>query len=323
MPRTRDLEASLAALTDLRSGPMSDSALEQLRKALASKTNLLVARAAQIVGESEIEGFEADLAQAFERLLASPSKADKGCLAKISVAEALYRLGYGQESLFLQGISHIQLDPVYGGKEDTAAKLRVMCAMGLVRMNYPQAMIELARLLADSELDARIGAVRAVAYARQDSGVPLLQFKVLVGDEDSRVLYECFGALLRLSPESSLAFVGGFLDDQDVTVCEAAAIALGESRQEEAFDFLKVAWEKTLDHAVRSAELCAIAMLRHEQAIDFLLSLVADESPAITRSAIAALEMYRRDEKIWLRIEQIVTARGDINLSQIVGDSSH
>jgi len=313
------LEAQLAELNKLRVNPISEAAIEKLRQALASKTNHVTAKAAKIIGEYEIEQLEGDLVSAFERFIAKPWKADEGCAAKTAIADALYRMGCRQEKLYLQGIRHIQLEPVFGGKEDTAAKLRVVCALGLVRMNYPQVMTELADLLADPELDTRIGAVRAIKYSGQEAGIPLLRFKARVGDENAEVLHECFTVLLALSPESSLPFVAGFLDDDEMTVCEAAALALGESRLAEAFDILKASWEKRLDPNLRQTEMLAMALLRHEKAMDFLLSLVADRSPAMARDALVALSMYREDEEVWRRIERLVEARGDIDLDQVRG----
>jgi hypothetical protein len=173
-------------------------------------------------------------------------------------------------------------------------------------------MVELAHLLADRMLDARIAAVRAIAYAHQEASEPLLRFKVLVGDDDYSVLYECFGTLLKLAPESSLPFVAGFLWDERLPVAESAALALGESRLAQAFEFLKAAWEKTLDPHLRCAELLSIATLRHERAIEFLLSLVADGTPTGAREALAALEMYRHDRDLWRRVRRLVDERDDV-----------
>ena len=53
MAKRRGLEQKLAALEELRSNPSSDRAIEQLRQALASKTNSLAARAAQIAADLE------------------------------------------------------------------------------------------------------------------------------------------------------------------------------------------------------------------------------------------------------------------------------
>lgn len=317
--KKRRLEAQLAELNKLRANPTSEEALERLGQALASKTNHVVAKAATLIGEYEIEQLEGELASAFERFMAQPWKADEGCAAKTAIADALYRMGCRQEKLYRQGIRHIQLEPVYGGKEDTAARLRVVCGLGLVRMHYSEVMSELADLLADPELDTRIGAVRAIKYSGQEAGVPLLRFKAHVGDENPEVIHECFTTLLALSPEASLPFVAGFLDDDEVTICESAALALGESRLAEAFDILKASWEKRFHPELRQTELLAIALLRNEKAIDFLLSLVADGSAARAGDALVVLSMYQEDEEVWRRVERLVDKRGDIDLSQVLG----
>jgi HEAT repeat protein len=312
MSGKRSLEKELTAVYALREQPLSDQVVGELRRALARKNNHLVATAAQVAGEREIAALEPDLVQAFGRFMADPLKTDKGCAAKAAIAEALYQIGAIQEGLFLQGIRHVQLEPVYGGRQDTAARLRGVCAMALVRMGYPQVMIELAYLLADHELDARIAAVRAIAYGRSEAGVPLLRFKVLGGDDDPRVLYECFGALLKLAPETSLPFVAGFLDHANAAIAEGAALALGESRLSEAFEFLRTAWGSMFDPDRRNAVLLAIAMLRSEQALDFLLALVADAPLAVANEAIAALRIYERDEKVWRRVREVAGGRGDV-----------
>ncbi|OGO20995.1 MAG: hypothetical protein A2Z14_12565 [Chloroflexi bacterium RBG_16_48_8] len=315
MIRRNSLQERIEELNRLRQDPRSNTTIGKLIQALASTSNHLAAAAARIMGESKLEELEDSLIQAFDRFMNNPIKTDKGCAAKKAIAEALFQMGSHQEDLFLQGVRYIQLEPVYGGKEDTAAGLRCASAMGLVRMGYPDVMIELAHLLADKELDARIGAVRAIAYARQGAGVPLLRFKALIGDEDARVSYECFRGLLDLSPGDSLHFVGSFLKAEDHAIGESAALALGESRLPGALDVLKVGWENTLDHDFRRFILLAIAMLRYEEAIDFLLSLIADASQGIARDAVAALELYQDDTQIWGQVWEMIDARDDIDLS--------
>jgi hypothetical protein len=313
--RKQTLEAQLAELNKLRADPTAVTTLETLRQALASKTNHVAAKAARIAAEFELEPLEADLAAAFERLIARPWQADQGCAAKMALAEALYRLGAHRERVFLQGIRHRQPEPVYGGQEDTAPKLRAVCALGLVRMNYPEVMIELADLLADPEPEARLGAVRAIGYANQDIGAPLLRFKARLGDEKIEVLQECFGVLLKLAPASSLPFVAAFLDAAEPAICETAALALGESRLAEALDFLKTAWDKTLTPDLRRTLLLAMTLLRRKPAIEFILSLIADGSVSMAREAVTALRLYQADEEVWRQVERLVEARGDIDLN--------
>src|SRR5215831_13280629 len=154
-----DRLAELAALADSLESPHTR---KQLRKHLASKESPIVARAAQIVARIEDHDFGPDLVQAFHRFLVDPTKTDKGCMAKCAIVKALLAAGNEDEELFRKGVRHIQLEPTWGGRTDTAAQLRALCGLGLVQVGYPDAMNELAELLADKEGDARIGAARAL-----------------------------------------------------------------------------------------------------------------------------------------------------------------
>ena len=274
-----------------------------------------VAAAAQIVGQSGIDGLIPDLVAAFDRLTDCPAKADPGCRAKTEIAEALYRLRYDDEEVFLRGIHHVQMEPVWGGEVDTAADLRGACAVGLVRMDYPYVLVELADLLADAEQPARIAAIRAVAYSGNEVGVPLLRFKALVGGDDPQVMGECFAALLKLAPGSSLAFVGRFLDAPERALRETAALAIGESRLSQAVGVLREWWERTVDAELRRTALLAIAMLRHGESIEFLLSLVRDAPLSAARDAIAALGLYRHDDVVRERVLNVARERDDVDLS--------
>src|SRR4030095_1142535 len=112
----------------------------------------------------------------------NPTKSDKGCAAKTAVIKALLAADCDDEQLFRKGVRHVQLEPTWGGRADTAAPLRALCGLGLVQVGARDAMGELAALLADKEADARIGAASALGYCGQ-SATPLLRFKVLMGDE--------------------------------------------------------------------------------------------------------------------------------------------
>ena len=74
-----------------------------------------------------------------------------------------------------------------------------------------------------------------------------------------------------------------------------------------------------MDPVLRRTELLAMALLRHEVAIDFLLSLIAAGSATAAREAVAALDMYRGDQQVWRRVKQQVETRGDVDLRQEVG----
>jgi len=309
MAGRRSIEDRLSDLNALRSAPVTEETIRELQRALSSKVNHVVARAAEIVGEFMLSELEPDLVDAFERFMNNAAKIDPGCAAKTAIAEALYRMEAYQPDLLFQGIGHIQQEPVYGGQEDTAAKLRGICGLGLVRIHYPNVMILLAHLLADPEADARISAARAIGYSGKAEGVPLLRFKALSGDSNPQVLCDCFSSLIVLDPDPSLAFVAGFLQSDSAVFQEAAAVALGESQLVQALPFLETAWEDAVDVELRRTFLLGIALLRQERAINFLLKLVAEGSQTRSQEALEALAIYREDSSIWVRVEEALESR--------------
>ena len=303
------LEDQLTALHALRVAPTTEDAVIQLRRALASHTSHIIAAAAEIVGEAELADLESDLTAAFAALMHNPAKTDPGCRAKTAIANALRACECPAEAVFLQGIRHVQMEPVWGGQVDTAAPLRGACALGLVGMRSRHALLELAHLLEDPESDARIAAARALAYSGDPASVPLLHFKVLTGDTHAAVLYECFLALLKLDVDTSLPSVAEYLKNADSAIAESAALALGESRQESAFAVLRDAWEDTFDAERCRTLLLALATLRSEPALNYLLDIVRHEARVHADAALEALRMYQRDEMIWRRVTKAIAER--------------
>nr|WP_322710887.1 HEAT repeat domain-containing protein [Nostoc sp. ChiSLP03a]MDZ8212029.1 hypothetical protein [Nostoc sp. ChiSLP03a] len=88
-------------------------------------------------------------------------------------------------------------------------------------------------------------------------------------------------------------------------------MTLGSSRLEEAFDLLRNCWEQTRNLELRRTLLLAIGMLRQDKAIDFLISLVAQEKDIDAKDAIAALAIYREDCKLWQRVDQASKQRAN------------
>jgi hypothetical protein len=329
MAKSRKLEELMATLSQIRSDPTSSSGLTVLQQVLSSKHSVAVAQAAGLVSEFEIYSLIPELVSAFARFLINAKESDPGCRAKQAIAETLYRLDYSDEALFLKGIRYIQEESVWGGRVDTAPRLRGTCALGLVRMNYPQVMVELGDLLADPEPEARIGAARAIAYTENDQGVPLLRFRVKIGDT-SAVLSECLSALLQLASDQSLPLVKDFLYakqppgiEEDVDKAEAAALALSESRLPEAFSILKLWWQGTRNLELRKTGLLAIATLRQSEGLDFLLSLIAEGKAQDAKDAIEAMGVYVQDQALWQRVCQTVEKRQDVSLQPFLEQVSH
>ena len=319
MPKANQVELQLAALTALRSDPKTDSAKAELSRALASKSNLLVAKAATIVTESNQTEFVPPLATAFDRFFADAT--DKGCSAKTAVVNALYTFGHSESAGFVRGIHHVQKEASFGPPVDVAAELRGICALGLARMGYPDVLLELAELLVDREFQCRVMAVRAVAYTGSEDGAPLLRMKVLAGDAEPEVTAECFIALMKLSPKKSLGFVARFLKSTDPVSIESAALAIGGSRTPQAFELLQQEWESHLQSEPRRPLLLGIAMTRQTAAIEFLLERITDDRPAPAVDAITAMAIYKHDDAVKSRINAILAERKDSQLDAAIKKS--
>jgi HEAT repeat protein len=209
------------------------------------------------------------------------------------------------------------MEPVFGGRVDTAADLRGASALGLARMGYPEALLEFADLLADPVPAVRISAARAIAYRGGEDGAPLLRLKALVGDEEPAVVSECLGALLRISPRS-VDFVAGFLRARGPDAAESAALALGESRLPAAFEPLRD-WARDVSGTGHErVALIAMATLRREDALDHLLGIVRAGGVPSAERAIEALGLYRGDEALRRRVDQAIASREDDSLRRAV-----
>src|SRR4051794_23936856 len=124
------VETALAALDDI---PVrTPEGRKQIAKALAGKSNLVAAKAARIVGDAQWADLKEELATAFARFVRQGGSLDKGCKATVAIARALFAMDYDNAELYLTGMRHVQMEPVWGGSVDTAAELRGICAMGLV-----------------------------------------------------------------------------------------------------------------------------------------------------------------------------------------------
>ena len=313
--RPRKTEDCLDALNRLRED--LPAARAELARYLAHKSNQVVVKAAKLVADFELHDLGPALAEAFHRFMRDPATTDRGCAAKTGIVRALEALGAAEDEIYLAGIRHVQMEGSFGPPVDTAPALRAASAMGLVHMNYPGAILEIVTLLMDREPDARIGAVRALAWAGGPEAVPLLRLKVLQPDPSVDVMAECFTALVALAPAQSIGFVVAYLEAPDPAIVEAAALALGESRQPVAIEALKGKYERCAQESLRRALLTGLAVAREESAFDFLFSLVETAGERIAAEALSALAMYRQDDRIRSRTATLVDARKSKTIKQL------
>jgi len=309
--KRRPLEQTLLALRRVREGPGSEESQRLLREVLGGEGSHAVARAATLVGELGLEALLPDLVAAFPRFLEDPVRTDPGCSAKTAIVEALRRLERDERDLYRRAAAHVQMEPVFGGRVDTAVDLRGAAAMALAESAGGDVLVDLAHLLADPEAPVRVSAARAVSVHGRDGGIPLLHLKALSGDAEPRVVSECLLALLRLDPGGALPFVGSFFDRGDVAA-EAAAIALGESRQADALPLLRDWLDRASRRGLARVALLAIAALRRDEAVDLLLSLARDEPGPLAREALLALASVGGGDALYERARAVAEARPEL-----------
>ncbi len=318
MAKKDPLEDKLEHLSRLRQQDDSEVIRNGLRAALTQKRyGLLVAKAADLVAELGVTGLEREKQEAFFRLTRDPLKRDKGCAGKTALAKALVEMEQSAPEVFATGLRFVQPEPSWGGSTDTAAQLRGWCAHGLVRMRHPRAVLRITPLLVDPERPTRLAAVDALGDSGQAAAEALLRLKVLTGDEEPEVIAECFNSLLRLEPERSLPFIGDFLDSEDPTVAEAAALALGDSRSEEAIEILEGRLEVTLDEDRQRSLYLALALTRRQRAMDLLVDAVSQGSMGRARAALKALALNRHDDSLRAKLREYLDSRPDRVLEQI------
>jgi hypothetical protein len=290
-----DIEAQAAALESLRQAPPA-VAEAGLRKAWQHRNNFLVAKAARLTADLKLTNLTPELAAAFIRFLDNPAKSDPQCWAKNDTAKALAVLEYQEHALFLQGMRHIQLEPVWGGSADTAGPLRGTCALALVQcrgLNSVSLLTYLTELFADKELPVQINAARAVEQVGSDAAMLLLRLRAELASGEPELLGACYSGVLHLEGPNAIPWAAKFLPSGDDAAAEAA-IAIAETRTPEAFAVLKESFERARDPWFRTALLSAIVLTRQDAAFNWLLTLIEredrnskDAHEALCRSAPA------------------------------------
>src|ERR1700722_111279 len=296
----RDVEAAVERIGLLRDVTHAE-AVVGLRKALGDRVNLVVAKAAKIAAERQLRELIPDLLVTFDRLFEDAVERDTQCWAKNAIAKALTELDYRESAPFLRGRQHIQMEAVWGGRQDTAQTLRGICLLGLASCN-DITRAKILRLLVDSVADeaqvVRVEAVRAVAEMDGEEAALVLRLKARVGDREPPVTGQVFDSLLRLERDEALPLVAEFLDGADEAMREEAALALGSSRMAGAVEMLLKALPRARDVYFRKTILRALSASRQERAMEFLLQLVREGIRTDADGALEALELHRESPEI-------------------------
>ena len=239
----RKIEEQLKLLDTLKDAP-AGVATTGLRKALTDRINVVIAKASRITAARQMTELMPDLLTAFDVLLTKPDR-DPQCAGKNEIAKALVEMGYASSEPFLRGSLHVQLEPVWGGRVDTAVTLRGTCVLGLVQTNDLPRSDVLRRLVAaltDAAHPVRCDAVRALEQLGGEECELLLRLKASMGDEEPQVTGQAIESVVRLEGARALPFAASFLRAAPDGVREEAALALSASHVPGALEVLKKAF---------------------------------------------------------------------------------
>jgi HEAT repeat protein len=326
MRKHTSFEVAYAELSRLGRGPMNDEAVSALRTALTGRSGVLVSMAADIAAGWGLGELVPEMIAAFERFMIDGGRVDKQCHAKIGIVNALNKMEYMGDEVFMSGAHCVQMEPSFGPPIDAAVEVRSGCAYGLARIDHPDALFVLTDLLVDGEHHVRIAAAKALGYLGRPESEYLLRFRVLAGDPEPDVIRECFEALIGMAPDRSLDFVTRYLRSNNAAIVQYAALAIGSSRMAQAYDKLRECWEDNPSPTARRMLLLPIALVRSDEAFEFLLDVVRTSEVKTAVEAVTALSMYTSEDSV-RKIGEVVKKRGDADVMSVfrreLGVSGH
>jgi hypothetical protein len=315
MPGKRSFEDQVAAVDALRQQP-EEARLEPLRKALAHRNNFIVAKAADLAREFHIAQLMPELLNAFDRFFDNPVKTDPQCWAKNALSRALVALEHQEAEVFLRGMRHIQMEPVWGGQSDTAGTLRATSALALVQcrsLTDADLLGHLLELAGDKDKSVRTEAMRAIEQVGSPPAALLLRLRAVLGADEPEVLGACYSGVLRLEGAKAIPWIARFLASADDNAAEAA-LAIAGTHSVEGFNALRERFTEADDPWWRSVLLSAISLTRQDAALEFLLDLVRSES-LNAEAAIEAILRSMPSQDVTKRLEKLVT--GNPRLARI------
>lgn len=324
MPKKDPSQQALDEIRALEGEEPSEAGMARLKKLLAHRSNHVVGRAARLADTWKAERLVPELLAAFDRFMESPVKSDPTCAAKKPIIETLIALGHREPEIYLRGAHHIQMEPVYGGSEDTAATLRGLSGEGLLGCRYADLYNEMTTLLMDANPRTRRIAVESLGHTETPQAEMLLRMVVLADrleseaflrrklrpdEEDADIIALAMHGLMSIAPERSLPFVAGFLVAPKPVVMEGAALAIGEARLPESFATLRTAMTRPNGPDLYELAL-PMALTRDDEAFDFLLSAIPSEPTTVAAIIVEALAIYGNDPQRSERVGHAVQIHG-------------
>lgn len=318
--KKKTLEDELNELRPISDDPRSPASAALLRAGLASKRALVAARAADIVKERRLDGFTQELRDAYARFLDNPTKTDLGCRAKLSLIEALDYTETMDETAFLGAARYVQLDPEYPKPADSAGGVRARALLALARIGSADLPLLAGEALADPQPHVRAAAADAIGAFGIRNCAGALLLKLARSDEDPLVTLACMSALLALAPDFGIERLRPLLTSEG-EARELAALALGQTARDDAFELLAKTLADCITPDEREPLFRAFGLHRSEKAAALLLDTVATSNALDAEAALKALATRRFEPGMRERVEAAVKKNERAKLGKVLAEA--
>jgi len=313
-PRKDPIKEAFQKISSLRDEGYSVEAVIELKTILEKQSGMVVAKVAPLIADWYETSLVADLEQCFYRLLENGEDRDPQCWGKVAIIKALHDLLWQDSAVYISGCKTVQMEPVRGGQEDSAVSLRIASIEALMQrsvMDTTVLMQTLADLIADPSRRVRAEAVRSSIHGPAEIVGPMLRLKIRMGDEDARVLGNCFDALLAKVPsQSSVDLIDSFLFEEDAILAAEAMASLASSAFSEAIAKVTETYDEFEDEQLRRILLTSLGASPTQEALDFLYLQLQKDLPD-ARWALSAVEPKLHNEEIKQSVLELLDLRND------------
>jgi hypothetical protein len=292
MARRSGGDAAIRRAEALARRPPGSVTTAEWSAALAEHHGLAIAATARAVQAHRATDQLPALAVALARLYEAEDPQAHGKLAALT---SLDELGWEDPSPFLRAVAHVQMEPVWGGRIDAAAPLRIRAAQGLVRLGHHALWRILGDLLVDDVAEVRGAASQLLGQVGGERAALQLRLRVRLPEdrEHAEVMGDHVAGLLACEGETALPLAVARLQSDELAEAQAVALAIGASRLPAALAPLADRLDDSIDRRLRRACIDGIALLRSPAAAELLLARLAEADAEEGSELLAALRVYR------------------------------
>lgn len=228
-----------------------------LTEQLNAQDGLVVAEAARALMTQSVPISGELLTAALLRLEQGGAELDPLCLGKLELVRLLRALENPPLEALERLVAYRQLEPIWGGREDTAGNLRIQVLRGYCehpRARAGQILKVLAEALADTNPRVRAEAAEQLGQSGLEGASAVIRLKLRLGDAEPEVLGYLLRGLIVLEGEDGLRYSAALLEQQGPLANEAW-FTLASWPHERAMELIEAAWpllkkQEALERAV-------------------------------------------------------------------------